>query len=118
MAKSTELGHLRAAMDRIKELLTGKQDKLTGTAGQVVGFNAQGEAVAQPGVGRSMAGQTVEPVQGETVTAGAGAEIFNDYKKRAYSSEGAVTAGNVASGENSPAEGRCTPASGKCSHTE
>ena len=47
MAKSTELGHLRAAMDRIKELLTGKQDKLTGTAGQVVGFNAQGAAVAQ-----------------------------------------------------------------------
>lgn len=47
MAKSTELGHLRAAMDRIKELLIGKQDKLTGTAGQVVGFDAQGQAVAQ-----------------------------------------------------------------------
>lgn len=101
-----------------QKINAAKQDKLTGTAGQVVGFNAEGVAVAQPGVGRSMAGQTVEPVQGETVTAGAGAEIFNDYKKRAYSSEGAVTAGNVASGENSHAEGRCTTASGKCSHTE
>lgn len=29
--------------------LEGKQDKLTGTVGQVVGFNAQGQAVAQTG---------------------------------------------------------------------
>ena len=27
--------------------LAGKQDKLTGTQGQIVGFNAQGKAVAQ-----------------------------------------------------------------------
>ena len=101
-----------------QKINAAKQDKLTGTAGQVVGFNAEGVAVPKPGVGRSMAGQTVEPVQGETVTAGAGAEIFNDYNKRTYSSEGAVTAGNVASGDNSHAEGRCTTASGKCSHTE
>jgi len=108
----------QAAAEQAAAAAAAKQDKLTGTAGQVVGFNAEGVAVAQPGVGRSMAGQTVEPVQGETVTAGAGAEIFNDYKKRAYSSEGAVTAGNVASGDNSHAEGKCTTASGKCSHTE
>ena len=33
-------------------------------------------------VGKSMAGQTVEPEQGTTVTAGTGAEIFNDYRER------------------------------------
>lgn len=32
---------------KVKTALSGKQDKLTGTAGQVVGFDAQGEAVAQ-----------------------------------------------------------------------
>lgn len=32
---------------KVEAALSGKQDKLTGTAGQVVGFNAQGEAVAQ-----------------------------------------------------------------------
>ena len=31
---------------KVEAALSGKQDKLTGTAGQVVGFNAQGEAVA------------------------------------------------------------------------
>lgn len=108
----------QTAAEQAAAAAAAKQDKLTGTAGQVVGFNAEGEAVAQPGVGRSMAGQTVEPVQGETVTAGAGAEIFNDYNKRTYSSEGAVTAGNVASGDNSHAEGRCTTASGSGSHAE
>lgn len=34
----------------IKTRLSGKQDKLTGTAGQVVGFNASGQAVARPGI--------------------------------------------------------------------
>ena len=32
---------------KVEAALSGKQDKLTGTAGQVVGFNAEGEAVAQ-----------------------------------------------------------------------
>lgn len=32
---------------KIKPILGGKQDKLTGTTGQVVGFDAQGNAVAQ-----------------------------------------------------------------------
>lgn len=32
---------------KVEAALSGKQDKLTGTAGQVVGFDAQGQAVAQ-----------------------------------------------------------------------
>lgn len=32
---------------KVQAALSGKQDKLTGTAGQVVGFDAQGQAVAQ-----------------------------------------------------------------------
>ncbi len=95
-----------------------KQDKLTGTAGQVVGFNAEGEAVAQPGVGRSMSGQTVEPVQGETVTAGTGAEIFNDYRARTFGTNGAASTGNIASGSYSHAEGCYTTASGAYAHAE
>lgn len=35
---------------KIKSALSGKQNKLTGTAGQVVGFGADGEAVAQDAV--------------------------------------------------------------------
>ena len=38
-----------AAAEAIVELDTAKQDKLTGTAGQVVGFDADGNAVAQNG---------------------------------------------------------------------
>ena len=53
-------------MDRIKELLTGKQDKLTGTAGQVVGFNEVGEAEARSAV-LSFKGRTgvVTPQNGD-----------------------------------------------------
>lgn len=32
---------------KVEAALSGKQDKFTGTAGQVVGFDAQGQAVAQ-----------------------------------------------------------------------
>ncbi len=37
-----------ALPDAARALANAKQDKLTGTAGQVVGFDAQGNAVAQP----------------------------------------------------------------------
>ena len=33
--------------EKVKAALSGKQDKLTGTAGQVVGFDDQGRAAAQ-----------------------------------------------------------------------
>jgi len=74
-------------------------------------------------VGRSMAGQTVEPTQGTTVTAGEGAEIFNDYRARTYGTdEGSTTivakTGNIASGTRAHAEGSSTTANGQNSHAE
>ena len=111
--------HLADKQTQLQTNLAGKQDKLTGTRGQVVGFDAQGNAVPQePGVGRSMAGQTVEPTQGDTVTASEGAEVFNDYRPRDFSANGNPTQGNVASGFNSHAEGNGTTASGDFSHAE
>jgi len=101
--------------------LEDKQDKLSGTQGQIVGFDEEGHAVAQePDVGRSMAGQTVEPTQGHTVTAGEGAEVFNDYRPRTFDENGAPAQGNVASGPYAHAEGQRTTASGTyaSSHAE
>ena len=71
-----------------------------------------------------MAGQTVEPIQGTTVTAREGAEIFNDYRPRTYGplTEGdtniVVLSGNVADGTYSHAEGCCTTARSSYSHAE
>ena len=70
------------------------------------------------GVGSSMAGKTVSPTSDTTVTAGGGAEIFNDYRERKFNNLGSVTAGNIASGSYSHAEGEITTASGRCSHAE
>ena len=68
--------------------------------------------------GRAMAGQSVQPSKGVTVTAKAGAEVFNDNATRTYSTSGSPTAGNVATGEYSHAEGNTTTATGRCSHAE
>lgn len=113
----------QTAAEQAAAAAAAKQDKLTGTAGQVVGFNAEGVAEAQPGVGRSMAGQTVEPVQGTMVTAGDGAEVFNDYRARQYAPDQGyelvkAQSGNIASGGYAHAEGRVTTASGANSHAE
>ena len=99
-----------------------------GTAGQML---AKASAADQDvewrdppeGVGRSMAGQTVEPTQGTTVTASNGAEIFNDYRARTYGTdEGSTTivaqTGNIASGTRAHAEGSATTANGTNSHAE
>lgn len=99
-----------------------------GTAGQ---FLAKASAENQDvewkdppeGVGRSMAGQQVEPTQGTTVTAREGAEIFNDYRARTYGpDEGSTTilaqTGNIASGTRAHAEGCATTANGTNSHAE
>ena len=106
--KLTSLGQLRMAAERsvqmyaqLEEAMSGKQDKLTGTQGQVVGFDESGDAVAQdaaPSAGYSMAGQMAEPTEGTTVTAGESAEIFNDYRERTYSSTFPAQ-GNIASGD-------------------
>ncbi len=75
------------------------------------------------GIGKSLAGQSVKPTLDTTVTASTGAEIFNDYRKREFSSytsngvvKTVVTSGNVASGEYSHAEGTRNTASGDASH--
>ena len=53
------------------------------------------------------------------MTAGTGAEIFNDYRNRTFSSSSRnVNQGNVASGSYSYAEGQNTTASGYNSHAE
>lgn len=69
-------------------------------------------------IGRSMAGKTVKPTSDTTVTASSGAEIFNDYRARTFSSGVFASTGNVASGEYSHAEGCITTASGEYSHAE
>lgn len=105
----------------LEELLKDKQDVLEGEEGQFVGFDKNGnplpQALPEAGVGRSMAGQTVEPTQGTTVTAGEGAEIFNDYRERTYNND-AAKSGNVASGMYAHAEGMSTTASGAAAHAE
>lgn len=77
----------------------------------------QTEVEKKSEIGKSLAGQTVSPTNGTSVVAGEGAEIFNDYRERTYSSTLADT-GNVGSGDYSHAEGRATTASGLSSHAE
>ena len=78
-------------------------------------------------VGKDLTGQTVsiasDGTTETTVTAGANAVIFSDYRERAYVFHGDVqryiaTEGNAASGAYSHAEGQCTTASGENSHAE
>ncbi len=68
-------------------------------------------------VGKKLAGKTVTPTNtGVSVTAGEGAEIFNDYREQTQS--GLVKQGNLATGEYSSAHGSGTTASGKCSSAD
>lgn len=60
--------------------------------------------------GKKLGGQVVKPSSSGSVTAGEGAEIFNDYRERGYDASGNVTAGNVASGQFSTARGYMTTA--------
>lgn len=89
---------------RLDNLLTGIDSKIAETNTKIIGKN--------------LAGQSVSPVSGTTVTAGNNAEIFNDYRERKYNESGGVSAGNVASGSHSHAEGILTTASGSYSHAE
>lgn len=70
-----------------------------------------------------MAGLEVQTDQETTVTAGEGAEIFNDYRQRTFGTDEGYEvvkpqAGNVASGIRAHAEGSCTTASGYSAHAE
>lgn len=69
-------------------------------------------------VGKSVAGETMSPTQGNTAVAKAGAEIFNDYRPRIYDETGISSTGNVATGQYSHAEGLLTTATGDFSHAE
>lgn len=71
----------------------------------------------ESGVGKSMAGETVSPTYDTSVTAGEGAEIFNDYRERTYAGV-SIKSGCIASGNYSHAEGNSTTASGNSSHSE
>lgn len=100
-----------------------KQDKVTGK-GLSTNDYSDAEKTKLDGieefataVGKSLAGQSVMPAADTTVTAGSGAEIFNDYNARAYDGN-TITSGNVASGSYSHAEGAQTTASGHCAHAE
>lgn len=70
------------------------------------------------GVGQSMEGKKVKPTVDSEVTAGEGAEIFNDYRERLFNSVDVPIQGNVASGKYSHAEGTQSTASGSYSHAE
>ena len=95
-----------------------------GTVGQIPSITAESPRVVEwqdppEGVGRSMAGKTVEPTLGTTVTAGEGAEIFNDYRDRSFNEESEnPLQGNISSGKHSHSEGQVTTASGNSSHAE
>ena len=75
----------------------------------------------KPLAGKSLAGQSVQPEQGTTVIADEGAEIFNDYRAREFTTgnpPARAFRGNIASGSYSHAEGGHTTASGSHSHAE
>ena len=87
----------------------GTAENISATLADALGYN--------PGVGKSLAGKMVTPVNtGVSVTAGEGAEIFNDYREQTQS--GLVKQGNLAIGEYSHAEGEGTTASGERAHAE
>lgn len=96
-----------------------------GTAGQILtkssdeDYDSEWENAPENGVGKSMAGKTVNPMQGSLVTAGDGAEIFNDYRTRTYGSgSNPASSGNIASGGYAHSEGSASTATGKSSHSE
>lgn len=67
--------------------------------------------------GKSLAGKTVQPASASNVTAGVGAEIFNDYRSRTFSN-GIPIQGNIASGDYSHVEGQKNTAQGIAAHAE
>lgn len=101
----------------------GRTGAVTPQAGDYTAEMVGAVPAGQGGVGRSMAGKTVKPTYDESVTAGYGSEIFNDYESRTFASvvgsdKHVATGGNVASGKYSHAEGDTTTASGSYSHAE
>lgn len=86
------------------------------TAAERTSWNGKQDAAEAAGIRQE--GQTVTPEQGTSVTAGTGAEIFNDYRNRTFDNSGNANRGNVASGNYAHAEGSGATASGGFSHAE
>ena len=119
-----------------KEVLAGKQDKLTGVQGQIVGFDGEGNAVPQtlPSGGvTSFSGRTgaVTPKKGDysvsdvTGAAPTASPVFTGSISMGREAGTTVGAGSVAVGNNTiasatgaNAEGRTTTASADYSHAE
>ncbi len=104
---------------------TSGVSSFNGRAGAVMPQAGDYTAEMVGAVGRSMAGETVNPAASGTanaVIAGEGSEIFNDYRNRGFASISgggqSPSRGNVASGEYSHAEGEATTASGEHTHAE
>lgn len=93
--------------------ITGLEAALSGKAS--ISHN---HAEYEKKTGKSLINKKVYPTSAESVFAGPGAEIFNDYQNRTFATDGTVNQGNVASGEFSHAEGTKTTAVGYASHAE
>lgn len=103
---------------KLSSLDDEKVDKVTGKGLSTNDFTNTEKSKLSETVGKDLTGKTVNPTSATTTTAGNGAEIFSDYRARTYNGEGSPTAGNVASGVYSHAEGEATTASGVQSHAE
>ena len=103
---------------KLSNLDDEKVDKVTGKGLSTNDFTDTEKNKLSETVGKDLTGKTVNPTSTTTATAGNGAEIFNDYRARTYDDDGSSTAGNIASGDYSHAEGVKTTASGDYSHAE
>lgn len=85
--------------------------------GVKVGGNLKISSGTLNSVGKDVTGQTFTlPPDGTEVTAGTGAEVFNDYRAVVYDANTqTVQAGNISSGDYSTAHGTANAATGKCS---
>lgn len=112
-----------ATPEQVQDALAKKQDKLTGAAGQVVGFNENGEAVAQDapeGGGITTPVPVSDGGTGATTAAGARTNLG------AAPTASPVFTGSISLGRNtgttvgsgSFAVGASVVASGSCSHAE
>jgi len=110
--------NLLNAFTLIRDAIARKQDKLTGTAGQVVGFDANGKPTAQSAGGLS--GLTgILPIQ-KGGTGNADGYIRTGLKAGETAGNYATAEGylNIANGQAAHAEGQQTSANGQGDHAE
>lgn len=66
MAKFLDSEGLNRVIDRLRTALNRKQDKLNGTEGQIIGFNSEGQPVAQDLPDASISGITCDEIDAIT----------------------------------------------------